>query len=702
MIKIDRSTVPSPWPLDSGDATERFKAAAAFFEVKEINRKQKRFNFGLQFAQPELQSHLHDLFKDKCAYCESYIFSEKRGTPFLDRFRPTSGAIGIDGHVTVDAYWWLAYEWDNMYACCVHCNRAKGSRFPIEGKRARPGTRGQALDAEKSFLVDPCRDDPDEHLLFHPNGHVIGVSEKGRITIQVFNLNRDELVQRRMKEAHDFELLELYGLAENEEVSPSSLDSSKEFAALRRQMTRDHAQKVDSALVKKAAEREQEIENKEFRDLSLADPIRARRALARTRYIESIRLINVGIHERTEIQVASTESAGAPWTVLLGENGVGKSTVLKAIAFVLAGESRWNALGEFAEALLPRRTSAKGRVGEIALKLSDGQELSMKINANAERIETNASAPKLYLLGFGSTRLPPNKVHQPPAEEPYSRLLNLFDPFAPLGDAIAWLVSLPPLQFERAGRTLRALLDLPDETHFSRKGKSVFLVNENFQQDVATLSDGYQTIIGIGCDIMSVLLAPGLPMEYAEGIVLIDEIGNHLHPTWRMRLVDALKTAFPRVQFIATTHEPLCLRGLENDEVAVLMKDSKHRVHLVDSLPPIRGLLVDQLLSSPHFGLRSTIDPKFAKVLDEYYELISKTDPTENELERIKLLEPEVCNLRLVGDSPREQVLLRTIDSYLASAEASLEAIDPAQLPEDLESELFSLLQASEPDVSND
>ncbi|GJG94333.1 AAA family ATPase [Cupriavidus pauculus] len=696
MIKIHRSAVQPPMSLAKEAIEVRLQAAEAFFAITEIQRGQKRFNFNLQFAQPELQEQVHALFFDKCAYCESYIPAKGKPTPYLDRFRPTSGAIGANGAVSPDAYWWLAYEWENMYSCCVHCNRAKGSRFPVRGKRASPGTKGDALKNEKALLVDPCNDEPDDHLFFHTDGLVSGKTYKGRTTVEVFALNRDELVKRRAEAARQFEIFELYGISVGGDVASSALDPSREFTALRRQMARDFVNQRENSEQANAAKRLQDAHGHDIRDYSLADPeSNARRSRVRTRYVESVSLVNVGIHEHTEFRIASAATAGAPWMVLLGENGVGKSTVLKAIAFLLAGEEKWRELGEFSEALMPRRNSVKGTIGKITLGLSDGQELYMTIDADGQRIETNAQAPKLFLLGFGATRLPPNKHHRPPVEKRYTRVLNLFDPFTPLCDAPSWLASLSRLQFERAGRTLKALLDLAEEAYFVKRTGNVYLIHGDFEQDIRSLSDGYQTIIGIGCDIMSVLLLPGLPIEQAEGIVLIDEIGNHLHPSWRMRFVAALKNGFPRVQFIATTHEPLCLRGLENDEAAVLKRDNAHRVRLVEDLPPIRGLLVDQILSSPHFGLRSTVDPEFGTMLDEYYELIAKDEPTKDDRERMKLLEPVISDLRLVGDSPREQALLRTIDSYLASAEASLEMIDPAHLPEELERELFSLLQAS-------
>lgn len=695
MIKIDRGSVRTPMAFSSPAAAERRERAADFFGNRETARKQKRFDFNLGFAQPELRDTLRVLFFDKCAYCEKTVSFEGKGTAYVDRFRPTTGAIGGSGEVAVDGYWWLGFEWENMYACCAQCNRAKGSRFPVERSRAKPGSKGQALVIESALLLDPCLDDPSGHLVFDEQGFVSGTTLRGRITCEIFSLNRPELLAlRKAAAAETLEELAAFG---SEMPSPEHFGASRSFSLLRRQILERKLQLPFSSMNPEAARQAQVSHEKSHQAASVEAPDRdLSRERARTRYLERVKLRNVGIHTEIDLAMSSVDSLGAPWMVLLGENGVGKSTLLKAVAFALSGSAQWMSLGANALALLPRRTAAQKPVAEIELFLSDGDKIHMRIDTDARQITGNAADAKLFVLAFGATRLAPTAKHVPPNEPSYSRLTNLFDPFVPLGDATQWLLGLSKLQFERAGRTLKSLLDLSAEAVFRAENGRVLLEDGNLSNDIRTLSDGYQTIMGVGCDIMSVLLRPDLPIEHAEGLVLIDEIGNHLHPAWRMRIVEALKRAFPRVQFIATTHEPLCLRGLDNDEVAVLRKDRRNQVHLVADLPPIQGLLVDQILSSPHFGLQSTIDPEFAAQLDEYYALIAKPELTLEENRRVEELLPIMNKLRIVGDNPREQIMLRTIDKYLAEADAALEPVDPASLPEDVTAQLMGLLAATE------
>ena len=68
---------------------------------------------------------------------------------------------------------------------------------------------------------------------------------------------------------------------------------------------------------------------------------------------------------------------------------------------------------------------------------------------------------------------------------------------------------------------------------------------------LSQLSQGYRSMIALAVDLMSYVLTHWESLEAAEGVVLIDEIGPHLHPRWQMRVVSAFREAFPRLQFIA-------------------------------------------------------------------------------------------------------------------------------------------------------
>lgn len=81
------------------------------------------------------------------------------------------------------------------------------------------------------------------------------------------------------------------------------------------------------------------------------------------------------------------------------------------------------------------------------------------------------------------------------------------------------------------------------------------------------LSAGYQSLLWMLMEISFriALLNPELSdYSQAEGIVLIDEIDMHLHPRWQWKILNALHSSFPKVQFIAATHSPIIISSFKD------------------------------------------------------------------------------------------------------------------------------------------
>ena len=92
--------------------------------------------------------------------------------------------------------------------------------------------------------------------------------------------------------------------------------------------------------------------------------------------------------------------------------------------------------------------------------------------------------------------------------------------------------------------------------------------------DVRQLSDGERGVLTLVLDLSRRLSQAneGSPDPLGEGqaVVLIDEIDLHLHPKWQRQIVRNLTTAFPRCQFIATTHSPQVIGEVEHDRIQII------------------------------------------------------------------------------------------------------------------------------------
>jgi predicted ATP-binding protein involved in virulence len=114
------------------------------------------------------------------------------------------------------------------------------------------------------------------------------------------------------------------------------------------------------------------------------------------------------------------------------------------------------------------------------------------------------------------------------------------------------------------------------ELRFDAKRQEVVLLfDDRDAQPFDNLSDGQRNILALAGDIAMRMarLNPHLgerALEETPGVVLIDEIDLHLHPTWQRHLTEDLRTLFPRVQFVATTHSPFIIQTMREGETIIL------------------------------------------------------------------------------------------------------------------------------------
>jgi energy-coupling factor transporter ATP-binding protein EcfA2 len=396
-----------------------------------------------------------------------------------------------------------------------------------------------------------------------------------------------------------------------------------------------------------------------------------RRYYGSTKWIERIVLTNFRPIRSLSLDFSRSASGNGPWTVLLGENGTGKSSILQALALTLMGEEQRRRLMPDAS----RNLRHGARVGSVEVYLAGSTEpLVLRFRKGLKDFEAPNAEPAL-LLGYGSTRLPSRDATTPAqTNEAAVRVDNLFDPLLPITDPTQWLMSLDDELFDRVSGWLGQLLAFERSRRLvrDRAAGTVELRAGRSRSTLAELSDGYQSMLILACDVMRTLLPLWKNnLEQAEGIVLIDELGTHLHPRWRMRIVAALRGVLPRVQFVATTHDPLCLRGLEDGEVTVLRRNEKQDVISFSDLPSVKGLRVEQLLASDFFGLGSTRDPQVDDLYDEYYRMRSRRRLSQKGQTRLARIEKDLMELDRLGTTEQERLVFRAAGDYIAQRRAS-------------------------------
>jgi uncharacterized protein (TIGR02646 family) len=686
MIKILRGSEPTF--LRSNKV---LKAKEALKESFEKNERQERLRFDIKILSA-IRDDLLKMCNGKCAYCESKVNIVSRGE--IENFRPKAGAKGLGSEEYAPIhYWWLAYEWENLLISCQICNQKyKRDYFPLENEkdRAPVGTTGTELLSENPLLIDPTIIDPREHLRFDENGFAEALSKSGQITIEILGLNRSELVESRRTSGSQLkDKLEIISFTKNftnnftkdfvEYVNELFSDfPSQEYAAIQREV---FDKWYDSnSLIWENATKKQNDTSETKRNIKKT-PLNINESFSKTRKIEfqltslkrfsikSIEIENFKSIEKLSLEIPPLKESEEKesWLLLLGDNGIGKSSILQAITLALSSKKQLKKLRLNVLDYL-RRGTRKGKV--VIQSYEHDQPIILYFDKNGFRTELE-EAPT-FILAYGSTRLlPKGKIKSDNSKEPYFNIRNLFDYSVALNDPNVWLSNVANLEFQQ--RVAPAFFDVlalrGNDKLYINKGK-ILIKQYGEDHELEKNSDGYKNITALVSDIMQTLSIEKSNYHNSQGIVFIDEIGNHLHPRWRMKIVSALRKAFPKLQFIVTTHEPLCLRGLAHGEVVVLVRDQDYKIKALDwkLLPDHNLLRVDQLLTSDLFGLINVMDEDTKKTYEDYYNLLSKPpeERTADEEEKIKEYSSVLSNKEVLGSTPVMQATFEVVNEVFA------------------------------------
>lgn len=699
-----------------------------FYDTPSTNRKQQVFSAepSIKVKQAIIESLLY-LFKNKCAFCESPV---KEKSARILHFRPQDNSKNnITGQTKADGFWKLSYTWENLYLSCPDCNKYKSSLFPTVSDVNRDK---KGRDKIIPLLIDPCAEFPEEHIKYMRN-RIVGLDQSGDVTIEVFQLNRQTLLEQRQRHAERFlKLLHSLDSIQNSKKIPktkylharslvmeleSMFKNETSFSGLKFSMLenwvtskasgwkllndRDWLKTTlgsSSFLVDQLFDNERYQEyvsslnsrpkRKTSKNRIISEPELPQRAFIRKVIIENFKSIKkltldfdkIGVNNSDQLQAIMTESSVETegWLMLLGENGVGKSSVLQAITLCMAGQKYLNELGFYSSHILNHDAST-GSVRIIFEGALAPAMLTFKKGKN-QPLKSSHQTPPTNILAYGSTRLTNENLRT----EDYKFHIagkNLFDPTIGLSEIDNWLVPLPAKQFNIVAIGIKQLVGKGNEDQLVKKGGKIYLVNRDKEEStIQELSDGYKYTIALAIDIMKKLIGENSSFHVSEGIVLIDEIGNHLHPSWKMRVVSQLKKVFPKIQFIVTTHDPLCLKGLSAGEIIVFKKDLKGKVHVNSDVPDPSALRADQILSSDLFGLNSTVDPEVEDLFDEYYELLFLKKLSNTQKTRLALLKESLKDKNQLGNSLREELMLNAIDKVLSVNRFTEDALNVDEL----------------------
>jgi len=411
------------------------------------------------------------------------------------------------------------------------------------------------------------------------------------------------------------------------------------------------------------------------------------------------------------IDLSDGKGRPAQWTVILGDNNTGKTTLLQCLAALeptpitnrFDGNDFWfpAMLGSHHSwfSLLPRESGQRLNLRKFASKekvfmayeafygvklnelvtrantlsfsmainfVEDGRYRSASFSSSRKLVEICG----LICYGYGASRIMgETSLAEGTPDHPSA---SLFKDDVELINAEEWLLgadysaskSTSKLKKKAAKKrdqikeVLINLLPEVDDIRVTEPTKDRPKPRVEFKTPYGWvalngLSLGYRAMITWMVDLANRMFEryPKSPNPLAEpAVVLVDEIDLHLHPKWQRTLMDYLSERFVNTQFIVTAHSPLVVQAAKNANVVLLKREDDHVV--IDNNPQsVRGWRADQILAS--LFETSGYSDEIEELQNERRKLLSKARLTAKDKKKLKDIESKIGDLP-VAETPED------------------------------------------------
>ncbi|MEI7870321.1 MAG: AAA family ATPase [Candidatus Methylumidiphilus sp.] len=380
-------------------------------------------------------------------------------------------------------------------------------------------------------------------------------------------------------------------------------------------------------------------------------------------YIQSIEISNLKSFASLKLALdEKTHKKG--WHVILGSNGSGKSSLIRAVALALIGIpevfgarpdiSRWIRYGQ-QHAMLQVEVIGDSiyDYGTRNISLQTDKIILIKIkiqnalfsfDIDREHIDAlwKNEGHAWFSAGFGPFRRftgGNSDFHRLYSSHPrLARHLSVFGEDVALTEALTWLRDLRFKQLESKGQNnlLDKIKDFINQEGFLPFGAKLMEVNSEqvvFRDGagvdipVLELSDGYRSVLSLTFELIRQMAACFPKHKLFDktgtkiiipGVVLIDEVDVHLHPNWQRAIGPWLCRLFPEVQFIVTTHSPfVCQEATSIWRLPDPGTDDEFKRVTGEELTRLKYGDATLALETHAFGLEQNRSDKANELLDE-------------------------------------------------------------------------------------
>jgi predicted ATP-binding protein involved in virulence len=330
--------------------------------------------------------------------------------------------------------------------------------------------------------------------------------------------------------------------------------------------------------------------------------------------IRSISLKSFRSFDDLTIDCAKSEESLYQWTVLLGNNNTGKTSILKAIANLRPIKVRLQKdeqLERIPAAFLDKDNSwEQNEDVRISCRLTNFPDRFWSYGKRAWSVDNKDKLATFYVFGYGVSRYP-SKTSL--SEQTCGDCDTLFSHDQRLINIEEWLMQLDyaaknnntsaAKRLEKVhelicGNVFPEISDFRFESSDAMHNYVLFQTKDGWFR-YTQLGYGYQSMLSWVIDLCKRMFDnyPGSENPLQENaVVLIDEIDLHLHPKWQRDIIAIISNVFKNVQFIVTTHSPLVIQSMNEVNLYVLRRQGEKVI--VEHLPitNFNGWTVEEIL----------------------------------------------------------------------------------------------------------
>lgn len=388
-------------------------------------------------------------------------------------------------------------------------------------------------------------------------------------------------------------------------------------------------------------------------------------------YIKKIIIDNVRCFKHLEIDL-STRGGVNNLAVFLGNNGVGKTTLMRCIALCLCEESGAAGLLDELDSYWIREEAADQKATiRIEFERTNNYskvpyiETTIKSSKFGEEVDVRQKTgparsdfwDDLFICAYGANR----RSFGTTSYSEYTvtdSTYSLFNYETPMQNIELNLRRLKEeINLEELFRKLEDILMLENNSIKLRRNGISIKGPWGSYKPIGTLGDGYQATLAWIMDMYGwkLLYEKVMKSPQVSGIIIVDEIEQHLHPLWQKEIISRLSRQFRDVQFIVSTHSPIVainsFKTRQNDPNSKLYhidwesgaKEANSTISEIQE--PINELDYNQLLQSEAFGHMNSPNTKVGELLREMSELASIDKPTNEQKLILKTIKKDLKKL---------------------------------------------------------